>query len=167
MADSFTHRALDPARSVVVEACAGSGKTWLLVSRMLRILLDGARPGDILAITYTRKAAREIEARLRLWLRELARADDADACAFLVERGVDVNAAPSLLPRARRLFETVEQASPGVTITTFHGWFGRILAGASLSSGLAGFTLADAEQALLEEAWTIFARHCAKSPDSA
>ena len=60
MTDPFVATALDPARSVVVEACAGSGKTWLLVSRILRILLDGARPGDILAITYTRKAAREI-----------------------------------------------------------------------------------------------------------
>lgn len=167
MTEPFTHRALDPARSVVVEACAGSGKTWMLVSRMLRILLDGARPGDILAITYTRKAAREIEARLRLWLRELARADDDAACAFLVARGIDPEAAPGLIPRARRLIETVEQASPGLTITTFHGWFGRILAGASLSSGLAGFTLADAAQPLLEEAWTIFARHCAKIPNSA
>ena len=61
--------ALDPHRSVVVEACAGSGKTWLLVSRILRLLLDGAAPGEILAITYTRKAAREIEARLASWLR--------------------------------------------------------------------------------------------------
>mgnify|MGYP003433092536 CR=1 FL=1 len=34
--------ALDPTRSTAVEACAGSGKTWLLVSRMLRLLLAGA-----------------------------------------------------------------------------------------------------------------------------
>ena len=32
-------RALDPLRSVVVEACAGSGKTWLLASRIVRLLL--------------------------------------------------------------------------------------------------------------------------------
>ena len=31
-----------------MEACAGSGKTWLLVSRILRLLLDGAAPGEIL-----------------------------------------------------------------------------------------------------------------------
>ena len=53
-------RALDPARSVVVEACAGSGKTWLLASRIVRLLLAGVAPGEILAITFTRKAAREI-----------------------------------------------------------------------------------------------------------
>ena len=50
--------ALDPARSVVVEACAGSGKTWLLASRIVRLLLEGTPPGEILAITVTRKAAR-------------------------------------------------------------------------------------------------------------
>ena len=36
--------ACDPRRSVVVEACAGAGKTWMLVSRILRALLDGAEP---------------------------------------------------------------------------------------------------------------------------
>ena len=56
--------ALDPQKSVVVEACAGSGKTWLLVSRLIRLLLAGVPPAAILAITYTRKAAAEIEARL-------------------------------------------------------------------------------------------------------
>lgn len=57
----MTHRiALDPRRSVVVEACAGSGKTWLLVSRIVRLLLDGAPPSTILAITFTRKAAQEM-----------------------------------------------------------------------------------------------------------
>lgn len=38
--------ALAPSRSVVVEACAGSGKTWLLVSRMLRLQLAGAAPQE-------------------------------------------------------------------------------------------------------------------------
>jgi ATP-dependent helicase/nuclease subunit A len=34
--------ALDPRASVVIEACAGSGKTWMLVSRIVRLLLGGA-----------------------------------------------------------------------------------------------------------------------------
>ena len=70
-------RALDPARSAVVEACAGSGKTWMLVSRVIRLMLAGAAPSQILAITFTRKAAQEMAARLRDWLYELATADDA------------------------------------------------------------------------------------------
>jgi len=164
--DPFVATALDPARSVVVEACAGSGKTWLLVSRMLRILLDGARPGDILAITYTRKAAREIGARLREWLRELACADEAGAIAFLGERGLSPAEAAEALPRARRLIEIVEQASPSITITTFHGWFTRLLNGSSLSSGMAGYAMADAERPLMDEAWVMLSRQCSQAPDS-
>jgi ATP-dependent helicase/nuclease subunit A len=41
---AFYRIACDPARSVVVEACAGAGKTWMLVSRILRALLDGVPP---------------------------------------------------------------------------------------------------------------------------
>ena len=42
--------ALDPSRCVVVEACAGSGKTWLLVARMMRALLAGAKAAEILGV---------------------------------------------------------------------------------------------------------------------
>ena len=50
--EQFTRLAADPGRSVVVEACAGSGKTWLLVSRMLRLLLAGAQPAELPRDTY-------------------------------------------------------------------------------------------------------------------
>ena len=44
----FYALACDPARSAIVEACAGAGKTWLLVSRIVRALLEGAEP-----VSYT------------------------------------------------------------------------------------------------------------------
>ena len=65
----FYALACDPTRSGVVEACAGAGKTWMLVSRIVRALIAGAAPGEILAITFTRKAASEMRARLHEWLR--------------------------------------------------------------------------------------------------
>ena len=67
-AEVFYAAACDPARSVVVEACAGAGKTWILVSRILRALLAGAEPQHILAVTFTRKAAGEMRERLAQWL---------------------------------------------------------------------------------------------------
>src|SRR5689334_10371306 len=81
-------KALNPAASAVVSACAGSGKTWLLVSRIVRALLEGAQPSEILAITFTRKAAQEMSARLRDWLRLLATADNATVARMLDEREV-------------------------------------------------------------------------------
>ena len=43
-AEAFYQIACDPRRSVAVEACAGAGKTWMLVSRIVRALLDGVDP---------------------------------------------------------------------------------------------------------------------------
>jgi ATP-dependent helicase/nuclease subunit A len=148
--------ALDPAHSVVVEACAGSGKTWLLVSRILRLLLDGADPSQILAITFTRKASVEMATRLRHWLRDLACADDATVAALLAERGLDATACAAALPRARRLLELTAEAAPGITVSTFHGWFLSLVQRALPEDGVAGATLVERPSPLVREAWRAF-----------
>lgn len=162
-----TSVALDPRASCVVEACAGSGKTWLLVSRMIRLLLAGAAPSELLAITFTRKAAQEMTDRLNEWLQELALGSDDEARKFLRERKVPDAEIDSLLPRARGLLETVLTAAPGPTITTFHGWFMDLLKSAPLEAGLPwGAPLLERESQLQREVWEQLAASCASQPES-
>ncbi len=157
-AREFVRIACDPARSVLVEACAGSGKTWLLVSRMLRLLLDGVQPAELLAITFTRKAAGEMRERLVQLLRELAlELDDAKVIAALVERGLPPERAQAALPAARGLYARVLASPYGLSVDTFHSWFMRLLQIAPLSSGVPhGAGLADGTAEIADAAWLRF-----------
>ena len=153
----FTRRACDPRASVVVEACAGSGKTWLLVSRIVRQLLDGAEPGAILAITFTRRAAQEMHSRLLRDLKELAQSDDTTVAALLQQRGLTAGAAQATIEPARRLYERVVTARVPLTIETFHGWFWQLISRAPLGSGIPfAPVLLETSDRLRADAWLHF-----------
>ncbi len=130
---AFYTVACDPARSVAVEACAGAGKTWMLVSRILRALLDGTAPQDILAITFTKKAAGEMRQRLQDWLRDFAALDDAQATRELVLRGMAPEQAAASATDLRGLHARLLAAGRPVQIRTFHSWFAALLRGAPLA----------------------------------
>lgn len=63
-------RAVDPHFNVALEASAGTGKTRILVERYVNLLKAGVDPAEILALTFTRKAATEMRDRILARLRE-------------------------------------------------------------------------------------------------
>lgn len=144
--------ACDPTKSVIVSACAGSGKTWLLVSRMIRLLLAGTKPQEILALTFTRKAAQEMRDRLYQLLEEFSSSDDAALADQLIQRGIAKEDVNELLPIARSLYLKILASPQALVIDTFHGWFGRLLDAAPVSAEVQpGFRLREDAKRLQEE----------------
>ena len=131
--EAFYVLACDPARSIAVEACAGAGKTWMLVSRILRALLDGCAPQDVLAITFTKKAAGEMRDRLNTELRRWAGLSNEALALELRARGMSEADALRRAPEARSLHQRVTSLGRTVQVRTFHSWFAALLRGAPLS----------------------------------
>ena len=145
-AADFYAIACDPRRHVAVEACAGAGKTWMLVSRIVRALFDGmdsstgvltVLPHEILAITFTKRAASEMRERLYRWLQDFAGASDDVLECELRSRGVSVSTDPAVARAMRQrlagLYAAVLACGRPVQIRTFHSWFAALLRAAPFS----------------------------------
>ncbi len=130
---AFYAVACDPARSVAVEACAGAGKTWMLVARIVRALLDGTPAQDILAITFTKKAAGEMRGRLQAELRACETLPDAELLQRLQAWGLGTEQATARLSALRGLNARVSAMGRSVQVRTFHSWFAALLRGAPLA----------------------------------
>ena len=167
---AFYAIACDPRRSVAVEACAGAGKTWMLVSRILRALLEGAQPHEILAITFTKKAAGEMRQRLHEWLEQFAHATPEVLLNELNARGIAPESAHNLVEPLSNLYQTVLAAGRPVQVRTFHSWFAALLRSAPLAVlealGLpAHYQLLEDDQEAVQAVWPRF--YTAVAQDSA
>ena len=115
-----------PESSVWVSAHAGSGKTYVLAQRVLRLLLSGATPSQILCLTYTKAAAANMSKRIFDHLAEWVVLEDAE----LVKK-IEATGAPSpdrqTLDFARRLFARAVETPGGLKIQTIHAFCEKLL----------------------------------------
>ncbi len=112
--------ASDPEVSAFVAASAGSGKTKLLIDRLLRLMVEGAAPGRILCLTFTKAAAAEMALRLQRALGSWVTLDQAALAAALKE--LRITPGEENLARARALFAQVLDLPGGMRIGTIHAF---------------------------------------------
>ncbi|MBX9761128.1 MAG: double-strand break repair helicase AddA, partial [Beijerinckiaceae bacterium] len=116
-------KASDPKVSAWVSAHAGSGKTYVLAQRVIRLLLDGAPPSKILCLTFTKAAAANMALRVFDILASWTALDDAQLRAEIEKTGARV----SNLDEARRLFARAVETPGGLKIQTIHAFCEKIL----------------------------------------
>ena len=180
---AFYAIACDPRRSIAVEACAGAGKTWMLVSRILRALLEGSLAKDaaiggkgtaaheILAITFTKKAAGEMRQRLNEWLVEFAQATPEQLADELRARGVPPAQIALQAPALKNLYPQLLASARPVQIRTFHSWFAALLRTAPLAVlqdlGLpANYSLLEDDTEAVHSVWPRFYATVVDSPSA-
>ncbi|UXN71296.1 double-strand break repair helicase AddA [Devosia neptuniae] len=128
-------KAADPNLSIWVSANAGSGKTFVLTRRVLRLLLAGATPQSILCLTYTKAAAAEMRGRLARELARWATLPEPELVRELKE--IEANAyRPALVERARTLFAQALETPGGLKIVTIHAFCESVLHRFPLEAGV-------------------------------
>ncbi|MEJ2896751.1 UvrD-helicase domain-containing protein [Bordetella avium] len=141
-------RALDPQTSFLVQAPAGSGKTELLTDRILALLATVNRPEEIVAITFTRKAASEMHARV---LEKLARAQGPEPEAAHERRSWRL-ARAALARDAERGWHVLQHPAR-LAIRTIDSFCSGLVRGMPWLSGLGGMPdIADDARACYEAA---------------
>jgi len=119
--------AANPSENVWVQANAGTGKTSVLVQRLLRILFRSPRDTGILCLTYTNAAAGEMRNRILAMLRKWAMATDAELTEMLNGVTETTTVTPDDLSRARDIFFYYIDNPDVLKIKTIHGFCEEIL----------------------------------------
>ena len=106
-------------KNFLVSAGAGAGKTYLTVERAFNMLCDrqlGISPGEVVLITFTRKAATEMKTRMNKWIRGALEAEER--------------------PERKKLLRGLLDALPEMQISTIHSFCQRVLNDYPLESGV-------------------------------
>ncbi len=126
--------ASDPVAHAALSASAGTGKTQVLTARVLRLLLQGARPESILCLTFTKAAAAEMANRIGARLAAWVRLKDSELASDLLALGESND--PVTRERARQLFAKVLDCPGGLKIQTIHSFAQSLLAAFPAEAGI-------------------------------
>ena len=129
--------ASDPSLSVWVSANAGSGKTFVLARRVIRLLLDGNDPSRLLCLTFTNAAAAEMANRVFAELGKWVSLDDVELAKVLTEL-TDKVPDEALIRRARALFALALDTPGGLKIQTIHAFCESLLHQFPLEANISG-----------------------------
>jgi ATP-dependent helicase/nuclease subunit A len=119
-------RASDPKSSAFVSANAGSGKTHVLVQRVIRLLLEGVAPEKILCVTFTKAAAANMAERVFSTLGHWITLDDDALDEAILQIGI-THPSPDLRNTARKLFACALETPGGLKVQTIHALCTRLL----------------------------------------
>ena len=161
--------ASDPTASVFVSANAGSGKTYVLVNRVIRLLLDGVPPEKILCVTFTKAAAANMAERVFARLGHWVTLDDAALDAEIRNAGAPHPDA-KLRGRARELFASALETPGGLKVQTIHALCTRLLQQFPFEANVpARFSVLDDrdQNEMMERASLAVLLRAAAAPDSA
>ena len=161
-------RASDPAASAFVSANAGSGKTHVLVQRVIRLLLAGVAPEKILCITFTKAAAANMAERVFSTLGHWVTLDDAALDAAIRDAGI-ARPDAKLRMRARELFACALETPGGLKVQTIHALCTRLLQQFPFEANVpARFSVLDDrdQNAMMERANLMVLLAAARDPDS-
>jgi ATP-dependent helicase/nuclease subunit A len=151
--ETAQRRAAAPSASVWVSASAGTGKTRVLIDRLLRLMLGGTDPSRILCLTFTRAAAAEMANRLNEELAKWATLRSG-ALAQTLQELTGQLPDDAAVARARQLFARVLDSPGGIKIATLHAFCQTLLRRFPLEAGVpAEFTVMDertSREALIE-----------------
>lgn len=141
--------ATEPDLTAWVAASAGTGKTHVLTARVLRLMLTGTKPENIVCLTFTKAAAAEMKNRIFQELGSWTTLSDEDLKYKICIRTEEI-AGADMLSRARELFAEVLDLRGGLQIQTFHSFcqslLGRFPLEAELSPGFEALDDADSAE---------------------
>ncbi|MDY0009983.1 MAG: UvrD-helicase domain-containing protein, partial [Bdellovibrionales bacterium] len=161
-------KASDPLSSVWVTASAGTGKTKVLTDRVLRLMLSGATPDQILCLTFTKAGASVMTNRIREELAVWATCDDKK----LDEKLTKLNGKKpddATTRRARQMFAEFLDAHGGLKIQTIHSFSQSLIRRFPIESGIPPyFDVMDDQTAaeMLRESQADILRRIQREPDT-